>query len=133
MTRIFWRAWALFLAVAWITIALACREKQVPVEELYTTRMLALSFLQRNQLPEAESSFKKLTKLAPDDPLGYADLGLTYLQAGRYKEAESQLDRARKLDPSSTEVRLALAKVYYLTGRSADARAPRCLHSEKGK
>ena len=123
MTRIFWRAWALFLAVAWITIALACREKQLPVEELYTTRMLALSFLQRNQLPEAESSFKKLTKLAPDDPLGYADLGLTYLQAGRYKEAESQLDRARKLDPSSTEVRLALAKVYYLTGRSADARA----------
>jgi len=92
------------------------------VEELYTTRMLALSYLQRNQLPEAESSFKKLTKLAPDDPLGYADLGLTYLQAGRYKEAESQLDRARKLDPSSTEVRLALAKVYYLTGRSGDAR-----------
>ena len=122
MTRIFWRAWALFLAVAWIAIATGCHEKQVPVEELYTTRMLALSYLQRNQLPEAESSFKKLTDLAPNDPLGYADLGLTYLQGGRYKEAESQLNKARELDPSNSEVRLALARVFSLTRRSDDAR-----------
>src|SRR5689334_12193343 len=115
MTRTFWRAWASFLAVAWIAIAIGCHEKQVPVEELYTTRMVALSYLQRNQLPEAESSFKKLTDLAPNDPLGYADLGLTYLQAARYKDAEKQLDRARELDPQNSEVRLALAKVYLLT------------------
>src|SRR5437764_12654493 len=123
MTRIFWRAWALFLAVAWIAIATGCHEKQVPVEELYTTRMLALSYLQRNQLPEAESSFKKLTDLAPNDPLGYADLGLTYLQGGRYQDAEKQLRRARELDPTSTEVGLALAKLYSLTNRREEARA----------
>ena len=85
--------------------------------------MVALSYLQRNQLPQAESSFKKLTEMAPDDPLGYADLGLTYLQAGRYSEAEKELDHARKLDPSSTEVRLALARLYSLTGRSDEARS----------
>jgi Flp pilus assembly protein TadD len=85
--------------------------------------MLGLSYLQRNQLAEAESEFKKLTKLAPDDPLGYADLGLTYLQAGRYAEAEKQLRRARELDPASTEVGLALARLYSLTGRPSDARA----------
>jgi hypothetical protein len=92
------------------------------VEDLYTTRMVALSYLQRNELPQAESSFKKLTEMAPDDPLGYADLGLTYLQAGRFSEAEKELDHARKLDPSSTEVRLALARLYSLTGRSDEAR-----------
>ena len=85
--------------------------------------MLGLSYLQRNQLAEAESAFKKLTKLAPDDPLGYAELGLTYLQAGRYAEAEQELQRARELDPTSTEVGLALARLYSLTGRPAEARA----------
>ncbi|MBA3343650.1 MAG: VCBS repeat-containing protein, partial [Gemmatimonadaceae bacterium] len=93
------------------------------MEELYTTRMLGLSYLQRNQLPEAESAFKKLTRLAPDDPAGYADLGLTYLQAGRYAEAEKQLRRARELDPASTEIGLALARLYLVTGRLSDARA----------
>ncbi|MFL5480559.1 MAG: FG-GAP-like repeat-containing protein [Gemmatimonadaceae bacterium] len=99
-----------------------CRQEHASVEELYTTRMLGLSYLQRNQLTEAESSFKQITKLAPDDPLGYANLGLTYLQAGRFDDAEKQLKKARELDPKNTEIGLALAKVYSLTKRPQDAR-----------
>jgi len=113
------RGWAVFMAVAVTTLATACKHKQAPVEELYTTRMLGLSYLQRNELSEAEAQFTKLTELAPDDPLGYANLGLTYLQAGRFDDAEKQLQRARKLDPSSTEIGLALARLYSLTGRNA--------------
>jgi tetratricopeptide (TPR) repeat protein len=116
------RAWAIYLGAALTAAITACRPERAPVEELYTTRMLGISYLQRNQLPEAESAFKTLTRLAPDDPLGYADLGLTYLQAGRYPEAEKQLRRARELDPTSTEVGLALARLYSLTGRRSDAR-----------
>jgi tetratricopeptide (TPR) repeat protein len=123
MTQMVWRSWAVFLGAALIAAITACRPKPASVEELYTTRMLGFSYLQRNQLPEAESEFKKLTKLAPDDPLGYANLGLTYLQAGRYAEAEKQLRRARELDPASTDVGLALARLYSLTGRPSDARA----------
>jgi hypothetical protein len=92
------------------------------VDQLYTTRMLGLSYLQRNQLPEAEAEFKKLTEQAPDDPFGYTNLGLTYLQASRFAEAEKQLHRARELDPGNAEVGLALAKLYSLTGRPSDAR-----------
>ncbi|HEX9248854.1 MAG TPA: FG-GAP-like repeat-containing protein, partial [Gemmatimonadaceae bacterium] len=117
------RAWIVLVSGALIAAATTCRNKPASVEELYTTRVLGLSYLQRNQLPEAESAFTKLTKLAPDDPLGYADLGLTYLQAGRYADAEKQLKRARELDPASTEVGLALARLYSLTGRTSDARA----------
>ncbi|MFN2567297.1 MAG: FG-GAP-like repeat-containing protein [Gemmatimonadaceae bacterium] len=123
MTRMLRRAWAVFLGAALTAATAACRPERASVEELYTTRMLGLSYLQRNQLPEAEAEFKKLTKLAPDDPLGYADLGLTYLQAGRYAEAEKELRRARALDPGSTQVGLALARLYSLTGRPSDARA----------
>jgi tetratricopeptide (TPR) repeat protein len=119
-------AWKGRIVIFWAAVAAAtaaCRPERAPVEELYTTRMLGTSFLQRNQLPEAESEFKKLIKLAPEDPAGYADLGLTYLQAGRYDDAEKQLRRARELDPTSTEVGLALARLYSLTRRPSDARA----------
>ena len=117
-----WPRKAVFVGVALIAAA-ACRRERAPVEELYTTRTLGLSYLQRNQLPEAEAEFKKLTELAPDDPAGYTDLGLTYLQAARYDDAEKQLRRAQELDPASVEVGLALARLYSLTGRSSEARA----------
>src|SRR4051794_11684043 len=112
-----------FLVAASLVALAACPErKTASVEELYSTRMLGVSYLQRNQLAEAETQFKKLTELAPDDPLGFANLGYTYLQAARFAEAEKQLDRARKLDPSSADIGLALARVYALTNRPADAR-----------
>jgi predicted Zn-dependent protease len=121
MTAPFWRDRAVFFVSA-VLVAAACHSEPVPVEQLYTARMLGLSYLQRNQLPEAETEFTKLTKLAPNDPLGYADLGLTYMQAGRYADAEKQLLRARELDPGSTEIGLALARLYSLTGRTPEAR-----------
>jgi Tfp pilus assembly protein PilF len=112
------------LALIALVVLIACpRAEQASVEELYTTRMLGLSFLQRNQLAEAESAFAKLAKLAPDDPLGFANLGYTYLQAGRYAEAETQLKRARELDPRGTDIGLALARVYAETNRPAEARS----------
>ncbi|MEO8576370.1 MAG: FG-GAP-like repeat-containing protein [Gemmatimonadales bacterium] len=116
------RAIAILVAAVSILGITACRTEHASVEELYATRMLALGYLQRSQLAEAESTFKKLSELAPNDPFGYTNLGLTYLQAGRFPDAEKQLLRAQKLDPSSTDVRLLLAKVYALTGRSSDAR-----------
>jgi Tfp pilus assembly protein PilF len=122
MTRTAWRLWAIVLGVT-LAASSGCRPERASVEELYSTRLLGLGYLQRNQLAEAETAFVKLTKLAPDDPLGYASLGLTYLQAGRYDEAEKQLLRARQLDPSNTEIGLALARLYSLTARAPEARA----------
>ncbi|MEX2109371.1 MAG: FG-GAP-like repeat-containing protein [Gemmatimonadaceae bacterium] len=123
MSNMVWRAGALGVIVALTAAPIACRPERPPVEDLYTTRMLGHSYLQRNQLAEAESEFKKLIELAPDDPLGYANLGLTYLQGGRYAEAEKELQRARELEPGGAETGLALARIYSLTGRRADARA----------
>jgi hypothetical protein len=74
MNQMAWRALGVFLGAVSIAAIAGCRRKPVSVEELYTARMLGLSYLQRNQLPEAESAFKKITRLAPDDPLGYANL-----------------------------------------------------------
>src|SRR2546423_9149463 len=117
-----WRIRALLFGGALIAAASACRSKPASVEDLYTARMLGLSYLQRNQLPEAESQFKKLTELAPDDPLGYAELGLTYLQAGRYPEAEKQLRRARELDPGRTASGASPSNPYTHTAGASGAR-----------
>jgi Tfp pilus assembly protein PilF len=122
MTQRLWLSFSLIPGLV-LGLAMGCRRDRVPVEELYATRMLGLSYLQRNQLAEAEVEFRKLTDFAPDDPLGYADLGLTYLQAARYEDAERQLLRARELDPEGVDVRLALARLYALTQRTSEARA----------
>jgi hypothetical protein len=123
MTRAAWRPLFVSLVVTFAAVATACRsDKPAPVEELFTTRTLAMSHLQRGQLADAEVQFKKLIELAPDDPLGYANLGLTYLQQSRFPDAESQLLKARKLDKSNADIVLMLAKLYSLTSRQEDAR-----------
>ena len=112
------------LAVTLFTGSTGCRhDTPTPVDELFTIRTLATQLLQRGQLAEAEVQFKRLVELAPDDPLGYANLGLTYLQQARYGEAEARLLRARALDPASADVSLAIGKLYTLTDRRAEARS----------
>ena len=118
----------ILVALALLT-AIACRSEKVSVEELYTTRMLGLGYLQRNQLPEAEAEFKKLTESAPDDPFGYASLGLTYLQAGKYAEAEHLFQRALQIwehaqgrdHPFTRDVAQNYAMLLRKMGREAEA------------
>src|SRR5256886_15049214 len=86
-----------------------------------TARTWGLAYLQANQLPQAEAEFEKVVKLAPDQAVGYADLGLVYLREGRYREAEAQLRRAAALDSADSNIALMLAKVYELTGRPPEA------------
>src|SRR4249919_2422095 len=74
------RAAITLVAAASLAALGACKRETASVEELYSTRMLGVSYLQRNQLGEAEAQFQKLTELAPEDPLGFANLGFTYLQ-----------------------------------------------------
>ncbi|MDQ3698478.1 MAG: FG-GAP-like repeat-containing protein [Gemmatimonadota bacterium] len=90
--------------------------------EAVVAQSTGLTYLRRDQLPEAEAEFEKVVALAPRDPIGYANLALTHLRGGRYADAEAQLHRARKLAPASVEVQLMMAKLYSLTGRAAQAR-----------
>jgi len=64
---------------------------QARSDSALTARTWGLAYLQQNQLPRAEAEFTKVVALAPDQALGYANLGLVYLREGRYREAEAQL------------------------------------------
>src|SRR6266511_3801544 len=110
------------LAAVLLVGAVGCREKPIDQGALVTAREVGLEHLQRGRLPEAEQEFRTVIALAPRDPLGYANLGLTYLRGGRYAAAESPLKQARRLDPKNPDIALIAAKLYSLTGRSAEAR-----------
>ena len=108
--------------VGWL-LAAACRvatpggDSVASSAAAVTARTWGLAYLQANQLPQAEAEFEKVVKLAPDQAVGYADLGLVYLRESRYREAEAQLRRAAALDSADGNIGLMLAKVYELTGR----------------
>ncbi len=110
------------LSTAVLLAGAACREKPIDQGALVTARTVGLEHLQRGRLADAEREFRTVIALAPREPLGYANLGLTYLRSGSYADAESQLQRARRLDPANPEIALIAAKLYSLTGRSAEAR-----------
>ncbi len=122
MTRTGPRAMRVVLLAALTCAANGCRSEPPKIDEMFSTRMQGLNFLQRGQLPEAEAQFTKLVALAPREPMGYANLGLAYLQGGRYAEAEPHLRKALDLDPTATDVVLMLAKLHTLTGRAPLAR-----------
>ncbi|MEN8116589.1 MAG: FG-GAP-like repeat-containing protein [Bacteroidota bacterium] len=83
-----------------------------------TARTLGLAYLEENKLDEAEAQFIKLTELAPDEAIGYANLGLVYLRKGEYEKAEIQLKKAIELDPDDANIRLNLANVYKMSNES---------------
>ena len=91
--------------------------------QLMSTQTLGLAYLEEMKLQEAETEFKKFIELAPDEKLGYANLGLVYLRMGQYEEAEKRLSEAKALDKSDPDVNLLLATAYRLQGRNQDQKA----------
>jgi Flp pilus assembly protein TadD len=88
---------------------------------ILTARTLGLAYLDENRLDEAEAEFKKLIRLAPDEPSGHANLGVVYLRLGRYQDATREIDRAVGLAPDDPDIRLLQATAQRLSGRTDEA------------
>ncbi len=106
----------LFLTTLFFLILFSCKEsvedKRQKTIELMTTQTMGLAYLEEYKLEEAENEFQKFIILAPEEELGYANLGLVYLRMGKYTEAEKQLFKAIKIDSKDADIRLLLATVY---------------------
>src|SRR5881398_2811710 len=121
------------LGVVAMLLLIACRGREPARGEgvggslerdaaILTARTLGLAYLLSEQLAQAETAFSKIVALAPDQALGYANLGLVHLRLGRYDVAEREIRRAAARDTASDDIALTLAKVYELAGRMAEAR-----------
>ena len=85
-------------------------------------RNLGLAYLEEERYSDAANEFNMLIEIAPNEPLGYANLGLTYMRtSGKLKQSEESLQKALKLVPNDPDIRLLLAKVYELTNRESQA------------
>ncbi len=102
-------------------------EKRVEINpetarQMITHRNLGLAYFEEGQFQNAADEFHILIKIAPKEPLGYANLGLTYMRmTGELEQAEKWLQEALKLAPDHPDIGFLLAKVYELTGREQRA------------
>src|SRR6202142_1861336 len=84
-----------------------------------TPQAEALLLYRTGKFEEAVGAY---TKLAPTDPAtAYAGLTRVYLRQKRTEDAYAAINKAVALAPDSTDVRVALAEVYYRQGKILDA------------
>ena len=73
---------------------------------MVSLRNLGLAYIEEENFIEAINVFKVLIELAPNEPLGYANLGLAYLNLDEdYKLAEPLIQNAINLDPDNPDIR----------------------------
>ena len=96
-------------------------ENRKDIVDMIKARTMGLAYLEEDKLAEAEESFKKLIKLAPEEPLGYANLGLVYLRMGKFGEAEQNFKLALEFEPTDPEIHLNYSELLLLTNKDSSA------------
>ncbi len=105
----------------------ACRRANVPdtTSPDYTQAVRAfyvgLSALQVGDDARAEARLKEATRLAPDEPAAWANLGLLYLRQREAERAAENLEKARQLAPESAHVHVLVGLLESNRGRYAES------------
>ena len=107
-------------AAAWLLAGLATFS---PAErsKLQADRNVGLAALEEDDLPEAARRFEELRRLAPNDPLGFADGAIVALRQKDYAAADRLLQEALRLAPSDPSVLAIEGKRRELSGDAAGA------------
>jgi tetratricopeptide (TPR) repeat protein len=89
--------------------------------------MVALEYLQHDDLKGALSYASKSVEGVSSPPLAHYVYGLILLRTGDLEKGVEHLEHAEKLDPANLEYHIALAGGYSKLGRSEDSRRERQL------
>jgi len=84
--------------------------------------LLGLVHAARNELPAAESAYRRAVQLQPSLVDGYVRLAELYDATGRFDQAIANADTARRLDPRNLRALMALGIGHQQRGDSALAR-----------
>src|SRR5262249_51099055 len=81
-----------------LVLICACQKPAIndseKIRELLAHQNLGLAYLEENQTQQAADEYSKIIELAPEEVLGYANLGLAKLRMQDYSEAEKRIKQA---------------------------------------
>ena len=110
---------ALVLLAA-LTPAAACAQ---PSEEQVRLHGIGYAQLENEREVDAESTYRELIELAPDEPLGHANLAVALLRQDRKDEALGTIDRALELGGDRADLLLIRGDILQWTSRNDEALA----------
>ena len=87
-------------------------------------RNLGYAQLENEEATEAETTYRRLIELLPEEPLGHANLSVALLRQDRHDQALAAIDRALELGGDRADLLLIRAEILRWTnGRNEDALA----------
>ena len=104
---------AVFVLAALAVAGAACAQ---PSEEMVRLRNLGYAQLENERPTDAESTYRELIELAPEEPLGHANLAVALLRGEQYEAALASIDRALDLGGDRADLLLVRAGVLQWTG-----------------
>ena len=117
------RTWMLLLALMAGGLLGGCQQEDVPPPgtEAYRSAVSAfyvgVAAIEVGENFRAEAQLQEVTKLAPDEPAAWADLGVLMLRQQRYERAAEYLEQARALAPDNGDVLFLLGLLAHEQGQ----------------
>ena len=74
---------------------------------------LGVQYAWLGRFPEAETQFRRMIELMPENPVGRANLALVLIQIGSRDEAELNLRRAVQVAPDDKKTHLLLGRLLW--------------------
>lgn len=82
---------------------------------------LGICYVQLGRQDEAVATLRRHLKLSPNSAAGHAALGIALLDGATNADAKSELETAVRLNPAQSDAVEALARIYLVEGRAAEA------------
>jgi tetratricopeptide (TPR) repeat protein len=101
-----------------LVIAAAASESAADLSKLQTARNVGLAALEEGKLSEAKGRFEEVRRLAPGQPLGWADGAVAAMRAKDLAEARRLLAEAQRLGPKDPRVAALSGTVAELSGQT---------------
>lgn len=107
-------------------LALAClawspATGQLPKLDAERAKNLGIAYLEQEQPNDAARMFREVIALAPDEPLGYANLAASFLRLSQVDSAVHWLTRAIEIAPEDARVRYLMAEAHTAASRWPEA------------
>lgn len=106
-----------------LLLAVSATVPAPPSERAVELRNLGIAQLENEQPAQAEATFRDLVKVAPADPLPYADLAVSLLRQQKYDAAMEALDQALAKAPGRADLLALRGDVLQWSGKAEEALA----------